>query len=205
MVLRIRDIQHLLGIDRDPLWGIELAGLIAKASQEHHGVTVLIKRLNAMIAGIGDIKQVIRPPGQTLWAHQCPPLRPLDAESLKEATIWREHLDAMIVGIGDVDLTSLVDHDAAGLPELADLPPFSPDSDGSSIGTGFSSGQEGTGAQEDKGEKATEETRDAATTEARHGLIHHPEQGEAQRSNCERTGLGNTNRRYPFPSGKGAT
>ena len=34
MVLRIRDIQLLLGIDRDTLWGIELTRLIAKASQD---------------------------------------------------------------------------------------------------------------------------------------------------------------------------
>src|SRR5215475_5888792 len=102
MVLRIRDIQRLLGIDRNSLWGIELTRLIAKASQDHHGVTALVKGLNAMIASIRYIQQVIRPPGQTFWAQQSPSLRPLRAESLKEATIRREDLDAMIVGIGDV-------------------------------------------------------------------------------------------------------
>jgi hypothetical protein len=34
MVLRIRDIQLLFGIDGDPLWRIELTRLSAKASQD---------------------------------------------------------------------------------------------------------------------------------------------------------------------------
>jgi hypothetical protein len=52
-----------------------------------------------------------------------PTFRPLHAESLEEATIRREDLDAMIVGIGDVYSINLVDHDAAGLPELPQLRP----------------------------------------------------------------------------------
>ena len=84
MVLRIRDIQLLLGIDRDTLGGIELTRLSAKASQDYHSVTGLIKSLNTMVACIRDIQQVIRPPGQTFRAQQCPTLRPLHAESLEK-------------------------------------------------------------------------------------------------------------------------
>ena len=73
-------------------------------------------------------------------AQQCPTLS-LHAESLEEATIWCEDLDTMIIGVGDVYSISLVDHDAAGLPELPHLPPFLTDSDGSSIGAGFNRGQ----------------------------------------------------------------
>lgn len=176
MVLRIRDIQLLFGIDGDALWGIELTRLSAKASQDYHGVTGLIKSLNAMIACIRDIHQVIRPPGQTFWTQQCPTLRPLHAESLEEATIRREDLDAMIIGIGDVYSISLVDHDAAGLPELPHLPPLLTDGDGSSIGAGFNRGQEGAEPQQDRGEQTAKETHETSTTETSHGLIHYHEQ-----------------------------
>ena len=47
----------------------------------------------------------------------------------------------MIVGIGDVYVLSLVDHDAAGLPELPHLPPFLTDDVGGSIGAGFNRGR----------------------------------------------------------------
>ena len=168
-----------VGIDRDALWGIELTRLSAEASQHHHGTTALIEGLNTVIAGIRHIQQVIRPPGQPFWAQQAPTLRPLYAESLEEATIRCEDLNAVILGIGDVQSTSLVDHHAAGLPELSALPPFLPDGDGSSIRAGFNRRQQEIRGQEDGGKQATEERHETSTTDASHGLIHHHEQCEA--------------------------
>jgi hypothetical protein len=79
------------------------------------------------------------------------------------------------------------------------------DGEGNTIGTGFDQGQEGAGTQEDGGEHTAEKTRETSTTGASHGLIHHHEQCWAQRSDCWRFRLGQTNRRCTCPSGQGTT
>jgi hypothetical protein len=142
MVLRVCDIQRVLGINGDSLWGIELTRLIAEASQDHDGVTVLIEGLNAMIASIRNVEKMVRPPGQAFWTRQGPRVRPLHTKSLEKTTIPPEDLDAMIVGIGHVQAARIVDHDAAGLPELANFAPFLTDGDGSLVGAGFNSSLE---------------------------------------------------------------
>jgi hypothetical protein len=78
----------------------------------------------------------------------------------------------------------MIDHDAAGLPELPDLSPFLTDGEGSMIGAGFNRGQEGTGAHEDSGKQTTQETDETSSTGASHGLIHHHEQYWAPQSAC---------------------
>jgi hypothetical protein len=92
-----------------------------------------------------------------------------------ETAIGLEDLDPVVVGVCDVQPAGVVDHDAAGVPELADLPPFLAQSDGRPVGACFNRGQEGTGNQEGKADQTAEKTNGTSTTGASHGLIHHRE------------------------------
>src|SRR5687767_9021669 len=96
--------------------------------------------------------------------------------------IGAEDLDAVVVGVCDVEPASLVDHHAAGLSKLTDLPPFLAKGDGRSVGARFNRGQRGTGDQEDQGDEAKERTNGTSTTEASHRFIHRRASRWVQRS-----------------------
>ena len=117
----------------------------------------------------------MRSPGEAFGTEQRPALRPISAKGSEEMALGVEDLDAVVVSVGDVEPASLVDHDAAGLSELAGLTPFLAEAYNGSIGTCFNIGQEGAGDQEDKGDQTAKKPNDTSTTGASHGLIHHRE------------------------------
>jgi hypothetical protein len=175
MVLRICDIQRVIGINGDALRGIELTRLTTEASHDPHGVTVSIEGLNAMIASISHVEKLIRTPGQAFWTRQVSRLPPLLSESLEEMTIPREDLNAMIIGISHIQAACIVDYDAAGLPKLTNFTPLLANGDNGLVGAGCRSSLEGIADQESNGDEDAKNTYDPSTTGTSHGLIHHHE------------------------------